>query len=285
MCISPFYIKKNKEQIPVGCGRCPDCKKRRINQWAFRLMEEERVSSSSYFVTLTYKNSTVPQSLNKLMTLNLKDWQNFMKKLRRLDKGKIRYYMAGEYGDKTDRPHYHAIMFNVEEVDNIAKAWSRENHKGIEDVIGEIHIGEVNHQTTAYCAKYIDKPNRIPYHELDDRKPEFSTMSKGIGGDYVKRMASYHRRSINNNYVTFPEGYKVAMPRYYKEKIFTEEEREKRRQQIVPTIEQEEHKRKLAEIEEYKKLYNTTEFTFEDWRREKNKGKVISHNKQTRDGI
>ena len=47
-----------------------------------------------------------------------------------LNKYPIRYYMAGEYGDKSDRPHYHAIMFNIQDVDNIAKAWSRDTHNG-----------------------------------------------------------------------------------------------------------------------------------------------------------
>ncbi len=309
MCDTPYYIKQKGRQIPVGCGRCPKCKKRRINQWVFRLQEEERHCLSSYFVTLTYKNSTLPKTLNKLPTLKHKDFQNFMKKLRRLEpilyykakvlkkyethtnikwvnKYPIRYYMSGEYGDKSFRPHYHAIIFQVNEIENIAKSWSRVNHKGENDVIGEIHIGEVNAKTIAYTAKYIDKPNRIPYHETDDRKPEYSAMSKGLGQTYVERMGDYHRGNINNNHVTMQGGYKVALPRFYKNKFFSEEEQTARRELIEQSLQQKEHQQRLKEIQHYKKLYKTDTFTFEDWRREKQKGSINSFIKNsTRDGI
>jgi len=108
MCDSPFFVlpKAAVEKVPVPCGRCPPCKLRRVNGWVFRMLEEEKVSSSSHFVTLTYDTSTVPISDNGFMTLRKRDFQLFMKRLRKLClDAKLKDYAVGEYGTNYKRPH------------------------------------------------------------------------------------------------------------------------------------------------------------------------------------
>ena len=49
-----------------------------------------------------------------MQTLRKRDYQLFMKRLRKaFPNDKIRFYAAGEYGPKTLRPHYHAILFGL----------------------------------------------------------------------------------------------------------------------------------------------------------------------------
>jgi len=76
-CHDPYYVLPNKaalKKIPVNCGRCPYCKKRRVCSWEFRLLQEEKRSFSSYFVTLTYDSRHIPITPKKRTTLRKKDF-------------------------------------------------------------------------------------------------------------------------------------------------------------------------------------------------------------------
>lgn len=203
------------------CGKCYDCKGRRVSGWSFRLMKEAERSSSALFVTLTYDTSFVPITERGFMSLKKKDFQDFIKRLRskmyeRKNKEKIKYYACGEYGGKTKRPHYHAILFNAME-SLIDSSWS----------LGSIHIGKLSAASASYTLKYISKPSRIPEHKNDDRVKEFSLMSKGLGSNYVTpEMVEWHKNDLVNRFYTPLHGKKLAMSRYLKEKIYTQEERE-----------------------------------------------------------
>lgn len=170
-CLTPFTVKdKQGGMIPVPCGKCPNCVKRRVSQWSFRLMQEEKVSSSAYFLTLTYDTSRVPLTKNGFMSLDKRDVQLFFKRLRKVNIEKLRYYLVGEYGGRTMRPHYHVILFNAD-LKTIQPAWA----------MGQIHYGSVAGASVGYTLKYMSKVNRIPLHRNDDRLPEFAHMSKGLG--------------------------------------------------------------------------------------------------------
>ncbi|QCS37346.1 replication initiation protein [Tortoise microvirus 89] len=156
------------------CGKCPECLARRTSGWSFRLMEESKRAESAHFVTLTY--ATAPVTKKGFMTLCKKDVQDFFKRLRYyLGKDvKIKYYVVGEYGTRTLRPHYHAIIFGANYY-GIEKAWSLDNKR-----IGLVHYGVVNGASVGYTLKYMSKPSKIPLHKNDDRVKEFSLMSKGL---------------------------------------------------------------------------------------------------------
>ena len=261
-CKSPYYVQsacQGAPDIPLNCGKCPYCKKRRVNSWVFRLLQEERRSSSSYFITLTYDNDYYPNATPHLpitesgrRTLKKRDFQLFMKRLRKLQKTKIKYYAVGEYGTKTYRPHYHAIIFNVEDIEYINQAWQ----------LGSVHIGDVSGASIAYTAKYIDKQKRIPIHKNDDRAKEFSLISKGIGSNYItKKTKKYHKQDITRMYVTHPDGIRVAMPKYYRDRIFNDAEKTKQRD-IISKLEEEEIKKYG---QEFAKNYKNADITFDQY--------------------
>lgn len=223
------------EDVHAPCGKCPNCKRKRINQWVFRLLQEEEVHASSFFVTLTYNTKNVPLTPRGFMTLDKKNVQDFLKRLRKKQPDTpIKYYYAGEYGSDNNRPHYHMIIFGVTNKENIHEAWQ----------LGDIHIGNVKGASIAYTAKYIDKPKRIPLHRNDDRLPEYSNMSQGIGKNYLtEAKKKWHKENIERNYVVTPDGIKVSIPKYYRDKIYNDKEKAKQRDIILEKINEEKDKK------------------------------------------
>lgn len=221
-CITPLGIKHKVSgaTIQVPCGKCPNCKKRRTSGWSFRLMQEYKISQTAHFITLTYDTTKVPLSKKGYMNLDKTDLQKFFKRLRkRHEKNhRIKYYACGEYGSKTFRPHYHIILFGAH-INFISPAWD----------LGHVHFGTVSEASTGYTLKYINKEKKIPMHQNDDRQKEFSLMSKGIGKNYLsKNMVKWHKNDLENRfYCNLQDGKKIAMPRYYKDKIYTESERKR----------------------------------------------------------
>jgi hypothetical protein len=238
-CFHPFFISNptpswGREKIPVPCGKCPPCLQRRASAWSFRLTQALKVFPSVHFLTLTYEDP--PISKKNYMTLVRRDWQLFMKRLRRYHpkQAKIAYYAVGEYGSKTWRPHYHAIILGSD-AELISKAWSDARPDADFDKKRLILPGkpgifeadsDVNPANIAYVTKYITKGKQIPLHPNDDREPEFALMSKNLGKNYMSSaIINYHKSDPDRMYVTNPDGIKLAMPRYYRDRIYTETER------------------------------------------------------------
>lgn len=211
-CPKPITLKT--AEVPVPCGRCFACLERRRKDWAFRLGIEQKVSSTADFITLTYANDYLPiieQDGKWYQTLLKTDVQKFMKRLRKKQKEKITYYMVGEYGPKGGRPHYHYLMFNLTE----------SNKRSIQDTWGLGHVDkdEVTPASIMYVAGYLINDYN---HELPTQKP-FALMSKGIGKSY-EHNKKYHKEN-ERHYAQYGRT-KIALPRYYRNKFFTEEEKQ-----------------------------------------------------------
>ncbi len=209
--------------MALPCGKCPGCMKRRSSGWSFRLIKEGERAETALFVTLTYDTKYVPLTKNGFMSLNKRHIQTYMKRLRKLSDRKLKYYVCGEYGGKRHRPHYHMIIFNAD-AEKVERAWS-EYKAGFGYVpFGTLFIGEVNEASIGYTLKYMQKPGKIPMHRNDDRVKEFSLMSKGLGANYITdNMSKWHKNDmLNRMYVPLKDGKKIAMPRYYKDKIYSE---------------------------------------------------------------
>lgn len=168
MCYRPITLKQRDAVVP--CGKCPKCIARKVSAWSFRLMNEEKASSSAQFLTLTYDTKHIPITSTGRLSLSKRDLQLFFKRLRKNHgDSNIKYYAVGEYGGKTIRPHYHIILFNAM-VDHIQDSWKQ----------GHIYYGSVSGASVGYTLKYMSKQrkNRIGTTSNDDRCPEFSLMSK-----------------------------------------------------------------------------------------------------------
>lgn len=253
-CITPFQVrdKISNEWMALPCGKCPGCMKRRSSGWSFRLVKEGERAETALFVTLTYNTKYVPLTKSGYMSLNKRHIQLYMKRLRKLSDKKLKYYVCGEYGSKRSRPHYHMIIFNADP-EKVEHAWSQYK-AGVGFIpFGDIFIGEVNEASIGYTLKYMQKPGKIPMHKNDDRVKEFSLMSKGLGANYITdNMSQWHKNDLlNRMYVPIKDGKKIAMPRYYKDKIYSETQKLKINNHLKRLISEEDQKADDLLIKEF----------------------------------
>lgn len=214
-----LYFSQTERYVPVPCGKCPNCLKRRLASWSFRLETEALQWQSQHFVTLTYDTQHVPISKNGFMTLDTDHPKLFFKRLRKRA-GKLKYYLCGEYGTHGKRPHYHLIIFgttNLKDSD-IVSCWT---HPETKQSYGNVHFGEVTEASIRYTVQYFDKGDWYPAHKRDDRVPEFSRMSKGIGQDWLTpEMVEHLLANPDKGFIYDKQGHKIAIPNYYKRRLY-----------------------------------------------------------------
>lgn len=137
----------------------------------------------SLFATLTFVDPA-PLEVSPL------EMAGFMRRLRVLYPGPLRYFGVGEYGDENYRPHYHLAIFGMSylQPEYIFEAWKEKKISK-----GFISVAEFNAERAQYLAGYISK--KMTKHDdprLGERHPEFARMSRnpGIGAPAVKTLAS-----------------------------------------------------------------------------------------------
>lgn len=194
------------------------------------MLAELNFSEKANFVTLTYDDENLPFDLS----LDKEHIQNFLKLLRYHSGSKIRYFLCGEYGEKTNRAHYHIILFhNIENLkEEIDKCWKK----------GMSHIGLVSPASIRYVLNYIKKEQakKIGFNYVT--KP-FQLMSKGLGLRYLQKN---EEKLIKRGYLII-DGYKYSIPRYYRKKSDALDEK------VRLQIEEQNDKRKAPTIQEVDK--------------------------------
>lgn len=218
----------NGHYMAFPCGYCFQCKNRRATGWAFRLNEELKVATQAYFITLTYDTQHAQITPNGYLTLYKRDVQLWLKRLRKVAGKGIKYFLCGEYGSQTHRPHYHAVIFNCD-WQYVESTWDK----------GTVHYGTVSTASIAYMLKYMLKSQWKPQNDADDRQPEFQLMSKGLGAVYAEKQENiqFHNDDLlNRYYLPQHEGYKAAMPRYYKQLLYPEYKRKRISKHLAAVI-------------------------------------------------
>lgn len=187
-----------RQGIELPCGQCIGCRLERSRRWAVRLLHEKELHERTCFLTLTYSNNKLPPD----GSLQVKHFQDFMKRLRRGSSSPLRFFHCGEYGEKTGRPHYHVILFGedfsadrypVEKTPNgdqlyasprLSETW------GMGDELQQ-KIGDVTFESAAYVARYCLKKvtGKNAAQHYGDKKPEYVTMSRrpGIGAAWLDK--------------------------------------------------------------------------------------------------
>lgn len=202
--------------IEIACGQCIGCRLRRAREWQVRCLHEARQWEKSCFLTLTYDDAHLPPD----GSLKHRDFQLFMKRVRRLHNPLIRYFMCGEYGETNLRPHYHALLFGED-----FRPWKWVGRSGSgEDYFTNVRLSELWKSgrcvvqplvgaTVGYCTRYI--VGKVTGDDADahygGRKPEYCAVSKGVGKGFHRE---YGERIAAQDFVVI-EGTKTRMPRYY----------------------------------------------------------------------
>jgi len=213
--------------LRLPCGTCLGCGKARAKEWTIRCVLETHDHETTAFTTLTYDEKHLPVTLQK------RHIQLFYKRLRinlrRSDTTPaIRHFSSGEYGERTLRPHYHAIIFGLspKAQEIIERSWG----------MGLTHTVEANNNTIAYVAGYTTKKigyrQRKAIEQLDPAtgelyywQPPFIQMSRrpGIGASAREYHHSWRLFALDR-------GVKTPVPRYlheaWKQKA-TNEQKEK----------------------------------------------------------
>lgn len=200
--------------ITSACGKCEQCRKQKANEWTFRLNVELQKGKPAHFMTMTFSeealstfhNSDANEVAAEAVKLFRKRWY------KRFGKS-VRYWLITELGhDNTERLHLHGILWTEQDKETIEKIWT----------YGWVDTGEyVNSKTVSYIVKYVTK--------IDQDHPEFIGKifcSPGIGKEYCERREVKRIHDARIEYVKTPKGFKVGMPTYFKNKIYSERERE-----------------------------------------------------------
>lgn len=155
----------------VPCGKCPACRVNQQRQWAARIMMEWATHHTfSWFVTLTYDDEHLPLTPDGLPTLQKKKTRKWLVNQFPVI-GAFRYYLVGEYGDKTGRPHYHLAVFpeSYSQIALLTERWKQ----------GFTSAYEMSENRALYLAKYTTKKlAKTANKRLEDGvEPEFRTSS------------------------------------------------------------------------------------------------------------
>lgn len=206
-CTSPLELQKGENvdlPVTVRCGVCVGCRVVRSQEWAIRSVHEAQMHERSSFLTLTYSDDDLPRDLS----VDVRHWQSFAKRVRKKC-GSFRFLHCGEYGGKYNRPHYHALVFGLDWMQDALEVDKNEHGQPLFsspslDALWQKGItiqGEVTMQSARYVAGYIRKKitgkrSLEHYNHVDSDtgevfhvKPEYSTMSRnpGLGTSWFKK--------------------------------------------------------------------------------------------------
>lgn len=210
--------------LELPCGQCIGCRMRRASDWSLRVMHEASMHDASCFVTLTYGRDCLPPN----GSLEHRDFQLFMKRVRKHFGFSVRFYMCGEYGPLNKRPHYHACLFGVDfRSDRVQAGKSGSGSVFFDSPLlahlwghGKVSVQDLTRETAGYCARYImkkvlGKASEAAYVTADGVaiRPEYAAMSlkPGIGASWFYKFGT---DVYPHDYVV-ADGTKFAPPKYY----------------------------------------------------------------------
>lgn len=162
---------KAEADMFLPCGKCIYCLESRRREWVKRCQLELLECPQASFITLTFNDRFCPSQVSK------RDLQLFFKRLRNcgrdfgFDASRIRYFACGEYGKKHHRPHYHAIVFGLDIINDPLWKCYPATVKGSYIIwsspvlerywpYGFCSVDTVTTANIKYVAKYVGKPDK-----------------------------------------------------------------------------------------------------------------------------
>ena len=230
----PPVLDERVRWVPIGCGKCMECRKQKAREWQIRMSEEIKENKNGKFITFTFSNESIIELMGALeIKVKTKDKEKekqvtenavatlavrrFLERWRRKYKRSVRHWLVTELGHEgTERIHLHGILWTDRTNEEIEERWG----------YGHIWVGDyVNEKTVNYVMKYVNKID-LKHKEYE---PKILT-SPGIGKGYMNRTDwkknKYKGEETEDTYI-YSNGTKAKLPIYYRNKIYTDEEREK----------------------------------------------------------
>lgn len=231
--------------VPVSCGRCAECLKKKSREWKARLFEEIKHDNSGQFVTLTFSTESL-RKLKPLADEKLKKKyeepkrkgkepgpyeldneiakiavRRFLERWRKEFGKSCKHWLITELGDgRYEHLHLHGILFTGASKSDIARIWS----------YGTVWAGYdgkrtyVNEKTINYIIKYVTKQDQLHRYY----KPIILT-TPGIGKQYIKTLGAqanqFRDKKTSETYQT-RQGRIIGLPQYYRRKLYSEDQLE-----------------------------------------------------------
>lgn len=239
MCLYPKLIlnkrycptKKNGGVVPpcpdnrlkyvtAACGQCYECRKQKQRQWLVRMNEELKNNPNAYFITLTISDENMKKLIKECKSKDENDIATYalrmcLERIRKKYGRSVKHWCITELGEDKDRIHIHGIVWGIGSDQKFKEKWN----------YGIVWIGNyVSSRTINYITKYMIK--------VDNKHKEFQgkiLCSIGIGSQYAKSINAANNKfkgNETNETYRLPNGAKLNLPIYYRNAIYTEEERE-----------------------------------------------------------
>lgn len=237
----PAVIDDRLLTVPINCGKCIECTKKKAREWQIRLQQDIRDYSQAQFVTLTLSNESYTKLYHEVHK-NYKHqpedkWsayyidndiaklaiRRFLERWRKKYKKSVRHWLITELGHKnTEHIHLHGIIYTphwqeIRKIWGYGYVWDGYSQNGK-------RINYVSDRTINYMTKYV--------HKIDKQHKMYKSIilcTPGIGGGYTNTPAAklnrFNFEHTRDSFVT-RTGHKMALPKYWKNKIYTDEEKE-----------------------------------------------------------
>lgn len=250
----PPVTNQGTYMIPVPCGNCIECKRQKANNWRIRLIEEFKTEKRGKFVTMTFSDESIKkleeivieerrkkleeaeEELNKEIPrknqyltgyeleneIAIKAVRMFSDRYKAKYKKRIKHWLVTELGqESTERIHIHGILYTETSLEEIRRLWSYGNINKKDKDWSQQYCNEM---TIGYVVKYINKTD--PVHKA--YKPVILT-TPGIGAGYINTLNAKNNKYNGENtqeYYLTRKGAKISLPTYYRNKLYTDEQKE-----------------------------------------------------------
>lgn len=234
----PFLIQ-GYLQYPSSVVNATNAQKQKKNEWRIRLQEDIRVNKNGMFTTLTFSDESIKElsEIESIKDLSGYELDNaiariavrrFYERHRKKYKKSIRHWLVTEIGHNgTENIHLHGIIWTDLSPIEIEELWGYGHIMDGRHRASEKKKSYISGRSVTYITKYLTKKDLQHKHY----KPIMLT-SNGIGKAYLDT----HNAEINRykyggektrEYHINENGYKIALPVYLRNNIYSEDEREK----------------------------------------------------------
>lgn len=222
--VPPICPDKRLKQVTAACGKCFECRRQKAQQWLVRMEEEWKNNPHAIFVTLTINDEEYNKLKNEcnsedVHTISKLAIRRFLERIRKKTGKSVKHWFINEIGHEgTKRLHMHGIMWgNETKTKELVK-----NHWNY----GFVFIGQyVGEKTIRYITKYMTKEDT---ENKDFHGKVFC--SAGIGKGYEKSLGAQNnvfQEDKTKEVYKLRNGQKVNLPVYYRNQLYTDEQREK----------------------------------------------------------
>lgn len=205
--------------IEVPCGHCLECKRKKKIEWSIRLGEEIKRNPNPKFVTLTFTEEALKKLSEDINSgecngIAIRAVRLFLERWRKKYKKSVKHWLITELGSTkhSERIHLHGLLWTDLDFKQITEIWQ----------YGIVWCGKyVNQKTINYITKYMLK--------VDDEHQNYQPKilcSKGIGNYKEITSRNVFNGEDTNLMYTFRNGKQRILPKYYRDKIFDEDQKE-----------------------------------------------------------